>query len=75
MRETDEGRARGPRDKTGAAWTRDYVLGMILMGADAIAQDGHVATAAEIRHLAMSWYTRGGMRRQEAGTRRKQPVA
>lgn len=39
------------------AWTRDHVLGCLLLGVKQIEAEGHVRIAAEMRHLAMLWYT------------------
>jgi hypothetical protein len=39
------------------AWTRDHVLGCLLLGVKQIEAEGHVRMAAEMRHLAMLWYT------------------
>ena len=38
-------------------WTRDHVLGCMLLGVKQIEAEGHVRMAAEMRHLAMLWYT------------------
>jgi hypothetical protein len=40
-----------------AAWTRDHVLGCLLLGVNQIEAEGQVRIAAELRHLAMLWYT------------------
>jgi hypothetical protein len=48
-----------------SAADRDYVLGLLLMGVDAIQVEGHDRIAKEMRHLVMTWYTQPGLRRGE----------
>jgi hypothetical protein len=43
--------------RTPPAWTRDHVLGCLLLGVNQIEAEGQVRIAAEMRHLAMLWYT------------------
>jgi hypothetical protein len=55
---------------------RDYILGLLLMGVDAIAQEGQDAIAREMRHLIMAWYTHPGLRRGDSRVlpgRRRRP--
>ncbi len=55
------------RDEPGpggpAAGDRDYMLGLMLMGVDAIHREGEERIAREMRHLIMTWYTQPGLRR------------
>jgi hypothetical protein len=44
---------------------RDYMLGLLLMGVDAIEKEGQDGIAREMRHLIMAWYTHPGLRRGE----------
>ncbi|MHB2167423.1 hypothetical protein [Alsobacter sp. R-9] len=72
----DERRAVRPgRTPAGApgAWTRDHILGLVLLGVDAIEREGQPRVAAELRHLIMTWYTQGGLGRSQrpARTRRR----
>lgn len=53
----------GPGPGGPAAADRDYMLGLMLMGADAIEREGQDRIAREIRHLIMTWYTHPGLRR------------
>lgn len=46
-----------PLPRPQPAWTRDHVLGCLLLGVKQIEAEGHVRIAAEMRHLAMLWYT------------------
>jgi hypothetical protein len=58
-----------------AAGDRDYMLGLMLMGVDAIQREGQERIAREMRHLIMTWYTQPGLRRGDlriAPDRRKE---
>lgn len=55
------------------AWTRDHVLGCLLLGVKQIEAEGHVRMAAEMRHLAMLWYT--GARRASPARNREEDAA
>ncbi|WP_293855436.1 hypothetical protein [uncultured Alsobacter sp.] len=54
-----------PRSQPG--WTRDHVLGCLLLGVTQIEAEGKVRIASELRHLAMLWYT-GARRASPART-------
>lgn len=54
-------------------WTRDHVLGCLLLGVSLMEHEGQHRIASEIRHLAMMWYT--GARRASPGGRPSMPEA
>lgn len=56
-----------PAPRSQPAWTRDHVLGCLLLGVKQIEAEGHVRIASELRHLAMLWYT--GARRASPARR------
>jgi hypothetical protein len=50
-------------DRPQQAWTRDHILGLFLLGVDAIEREGQGQIAAELRHLIRTLYTYPGLRR------------
>ena len=60
--ERDIGRD-GPGPRGPAPDDRDYILGLLLMGVDAIQREGQEAIARAMHHLIMTWYTQPGLRR------------